>query len=188
MCLPKLYQKNKLKATGAAFIPRLKPWAFGYVFVNFHLDSLNEIYIKVNPTNIPLKAFLGASSEINNTMSGYGNPNHRNNKKSEKGIFKHLSPLVRILVTGIELLESGNVRVLRKAERDILLDIKQGKYTLDEIFLMVENLEEKFRYAKLNHCLPDVPDYEKINALLEEIYTTRGHSIKSNSQTLQGGI
>jgi len=26
-------KKNKLKATGAALIPRLKPWAFGYVFV-----------------------------------------------------------------------------------------------------------------------------------------------------------
>lgn len=46
---------------------------------------------------------------------------------------KNAATLIRLLNQGIELLETGELQTFRTTDRDFLLDIKTGKYTLNEI-------------------------------------------------------
>ncbi|MCC0705043.1 hypothetical protein IC213_18465 [Clostridioides sp. ES-S-0049-02] len=50
--------------------------------------------------------------------------------------------------------------------RSFLLAIRNGKYTYDEIFEMVNELDKKFKYAERNSCLPNSPDMNKVNELV----------------------
>ncbi len=96
--------------------------------------------------------------------------NHRNNKKDELHLNKHAMHLIRLLVTGTEILEGKGINTYREKERELFLNIRNGKYSYPEIFEMVNKYEEQFRYAAKNTSLPDEPNYKKVEELMIEIY------------------
>jgi hypothetical protein len=69
---------------------------------------------------------------------------------------------VRLLVEGIELLETKRI-VFPLKERQLITDIKQGKYKMTEVLEMSDELNNKFdtlKYEKFSN------DYNKCNSLL----------------------
>ena len=77
---------------------------------------------------------------------------------------KFASHLIRLLYEGDELLSTGKIEFpLKKA--DEILAIKTGKYGLTEIMDLADYLENKMKDSKEKSYLPEVGDFEKVNAL-----------------------
>lgn len=62
--------------------------------------------------------------------------------------------LVRLYLMGTDILTGKGIRTYREGDREFLLDIRNGKYTYEEIFEIANRLEGEFKYAKENSVLP----------------------------------
>lgn len=124
--------------------------------------------------------YLFLSKKVKQTFAGYAysqlkkmdnktNHNHHGAHRSliEKYGYdtKHAMHLIRLLRMGIEILRHGECIVLRP-DRDYLLSIKYGHFSLDEIKQEAEKLFRELDNAYSESKLPDVPDFEKVNSLL----------------------
>jgi len=83
---------------------------------------------------------------------------------------KNASHLIRLLKTGIEFLSTGELNVKRE-DNTYLVDIKQGKYTLEAIKAEAERLFKLAELALVNSKLPDKVDIVKAEELLVGILT-----------------
>ena len=75
----------------------------------------------------------------------------------------------------LDILEKEEINTYREKEHDLLMDIRDGKYLdendypTDEFFEIVNNLEKRLEYAKLNTSLPITPDYNKIYEFVSSV-------------------
>lgn len=129
-----------------------------------------EIFMDCNMNKYPLRDFKNIYSEMSNVIRDYEKLNHRNSKKDELHLNKHMMHLIRLYLMGTEILEGKGINTYRENDRDLLLDIRNGKYSHFEIFKMVDELEVKFKYAYENSPLPAKPDYKRAEEMLIEIY------------------
>jgi uncharacterized protein len=130
-----------------------------------------EIFIDINLKHYPLRDFKNILSDMNNIVKDYSKLNHRNSKKDELHLNKHAMHLIRLLITGTEILEGKGINTYREKEIPLFLDIRNGKYSYTDIFEMVDIYESKFREAAENATLPTEPDYCRVEKLMLEIYT-----------------
>jgi predicted nucleotidyltransferase len=143
--------------------------------INLYIDKsdksdLNtEIFMDLNLTHYPLRDFKNVYNEMNSTIRDYDKLNHRNNKKDEVHLLKHAMHLIRLQFMFIEIATTGKVNTYRENERQLLLDIRNGKYTYEEIFAIVNELDKQVEDAIKNIILPAEPDYKKIDELIIEI-------------------
>lgn len=81
---------------------------------------------------------------------------------------KNMMHTFRLLNMAEEIALKGEV-IVKRADREFLLDIRNGKFEFDELMQMVgEKMEQvEIAYAKSN--LPDKPDFHKAEELLVEI-------------------
>ncbi len=83
---------------------------------------------------------------------------------------KNAAHLVRLLRMGIEVLREGKVNVSRKGtDAEDLLDIKRGKWSLEDVKREYQRLKAEIDDAVLISGLPKKPDREKVNNLLTDI-------------------
>lgn len=82
---------------------------------------------------------------------------------------KNASHLIRLLHMGIEFLETGKLNVKRTWDRELLMDIKRGKYTLVDINEMASDAFAKLDEAVKKSPLPPKLDLKKINNLCANI-------------------
>ncbi|MCC2248931.1 nucleotidyltransferase domain-containing protein [Virgibacillus sp. AGTR] len=75
---------------------------------------------------------------------------------------------IRLLTSGIEILETGDFQTLRP-NRQLLLDCRNGLYPFNEALEMINVYDEKLQTVFEESTLPTKPDYKKINDLLIEI-------------------
>ncbi|MBC8061179.1 MAG: nucleotidyltransferase domain-containing protein [Clostridiaceae bacterium] len=129
----------------------------------------SEIYIDINLKHYPLRDLKGMFNEMSNVITDYDKLNHRNNKKDELHLLKHSMHLIRLLTMGTEILEGKGICTYREKDRTLLLDIRNGIYSYEEIFEMVNLYDKRFKYAKQNCAIPEKPDYNRINELVMEI-------------------
>lgn len=141
-----------------------------YIDKSHREDMDTEIFIDVNMKHYPLRDLKNIYSEMSNIVKDYSKLNHRNSKKDELHLNKHAMHLIRLLVTGTEILEGKGINTYREKEKSLFLDIRNGKFTYKEIFMMVDQYEAQFKYASKNTPLPDDPHYEKVEELMLEIY------------------
>ena len=80
--------------------------------------------------------------------------------------WKHVMHLIRLLISGIRVLNEGFVPVRVEAHRDQLLAIKRGEVPWDETEKWRKSLHTEFDQALAQSRLPDRPDYEQANGLL----------------------
>lgn len=78
---------------------------------------------------------------------------------------KFASHLIRLLLEGIELLRTGNI-VFPLREANLILDIKQGKYTIEEVMELATDLENSIEMTKENAVVPARPRYNEIENFL----------------------
>jgi len=85
---------------------------------------------------------------------------------------KNAAHLIRLLRMGTEFLATGQVNVQRP-DASQLIDIKQGKYSLEKVKYMAEKLFEKTEEALIHSTLPCGPDHDKAEEILVEIISTQ---------------
>ena len=141
-----------------------------YVDISKRDSMTEEIYMDINFKHYPLRDFKNIYSEMSNVVRSYDKLTHRNNKKDSAHMYKHAMHLIRLLNMGTEILEGKGVNTYREADHEILMDIRNGYYSYEEIFEMVDKYVQQFDYASKNTVLNDNPDIEATNQLLIDIY------------------
>lgn len=90
---------------------------------------------------------------------------------------KNAGHLIRLLSMGIEFLKTGELKVFRDKDREKLLDIKTGKWSLEQVKTHAEELFSKAKEAYTNSVLPSEADYDRIETVVMSIlidYLTKG--------------
>ncbi len=80
--------------------------------------------------------------------------------------WKHVMHLIRLLLSGIEVLRTGTVPVRVDEHRDKLLAIRRGDVPWQEVEEWRGRLHREFDAAYEQTALPERPDYERANAFL----------------------
>jgi uncharacterized protein len=80
--------------------------------------------------------------------------------------WKHAMHMVRLLISGVTVLREGIVTVHVGDQREMLLAIKRGEISWEEVNRMRLGLHAEFDSALALTKLPDKPDYVKANAFL----------------------
>lgn len=80
--------------------------------------------------------------------------------------WKHAMHLIRLLISGINILRNGFVQVQVDKHRDELLAIKKGEMLFEEVDNWRQSLHLEFNQAISVSNLPERPDYEQANAFL----------------------
>lgn len=83
---------------------------------------------------------------------------------------KHAMHLVRLMRTGLELLETGELSV-RRDDAEELVAIRDGKLTYEELVEQAERLAALMRGAAERSKLPGDVDHEAVDALLYDLST-----------------
>ena len=138
--------------------------------LRIYQDDAGTLRIDVNLHGYPVRDFVGIYGEIHNSVKTYNKLNHRNRKKDDTHLYKHAMHLIRLLITGIDILDGNGIVTKRTAERDFLMDVRGGRYSYDEIKSLAEEYQEKFRQAAERTALPKEPNLDKIERLMMDIY------------------
>lgn len=88
--------------------------------------------------------------------------------EGETAGWKNAMHLIRLLRMGCELLETGEVHVYRH-DRDELLSIRRGEWTLEQVLVESERLEARLQTAYDNTKLPAKPRFNGVNTLVMNI-------------------
>ncbi|GHU60147.1 hypothetical protein AGMMS49975_28870 [Clostridia bacterium] len=78
--------------------------------------------------------------------------------------------LIRLLITGTDILNGRGIVTRRVAEQDFLMDIRNGRYSYQKIFALAEEYQAKFDEAAKSSKLTPEPDYSRIEKAQIEIF------------------
>lgn len=143
----------------------------------------NELFCDAEFKHISLRDYKAFQEDITTTIRNYGKINHRN-RKDEDHLGKHCSHTVRLLLTGIQLLEEGDIHTYRPKDLKLLTELRNGKYQLEDgtydkgFFDMIDELNTKLKNAAEHTQLPAKPDFEAINNLIIELNEEHFYSKK----------
>jgi predicted nucleotidyltransferase len=82
---------------------------------------------------------------------------------------KNAAHLIRLLIMGIEILNTGTPEIFRDKDANMLLDIKIGKWSLEEVKGLAKKLFEDAKDAYVESTLPDESDYLIAEKIIMEI-------------------
>lgn len=134
-------------------------------------DYDSEIFMDINLKKYPLRDWTGMWDEMKSIVRSYNKIGKRNsNAIAHDKLGKHQSCLIMLLFNAIDLLSTGTMSVYQTGDRrNLLMDIRKEKYLdvnsqpTNDFFELLDDLKNKFEYAKKNTVLPEFPDYKKIN-------------------------
>lgn len=144
-----------------------------------NFDSKMQILADMNMQGYPVRQLNGILSDLNEIVKAYGKQNSRNHKKDDIHINKHAMHLVRILLTSIDILETGDINTNREKDLDILLPIKNGQYIMDdgtynsEFYTLVDELRKKQEYALKNTSIQPKINISRVEELVTSINGSR---------------
>lgn len=145
-----------------------------------NLDT--EIFVDANYTHLPLRDYEKMYSTMNTVVREYDKIGKRNNKKDDNHLNKHAMHLIRLFMMAIDILDKGVIATHRKNDLDLLLKIRNGAFMTDtrtfspEFYDILSHYEQELERATKTTFLPDNPDMEKVEALVEYI----------NKRTIEG--
>jgi predicted nucleotidyltransferase len=79
---------------------------------------------------------------------------------------KHAMHLIRLMLSGISVLETGQMQVRMEEHRERLFAIKRGEMAWEEVEAWRLALHRRFEQAFLSTSLPEQPDYQVVNDFL----------------------
>jgi len=74
--------------------------------------------------------------------------------------------LIRLLYSGIAVLETGDIHVDVGEHRDELLEIRCGGLSFEEVKRRALELDQRFQEAFERTALPDQPDFDWVDRFL----------------------
>lgn len=134
-----------------------------------------EVVADVHINNYPARDFCTILSHLTDILGTYEKLSHRNHKKDNAHLNKHAMHLIRLYLMCLDILEKEDVVTYREAEREILLEIRGGKYMNEDgtynsaFFDMVSEYEKRLQYAKKSTSLPEKPDMKKVEEFVMEV-------------------
>ena len=147
-----------------------------FIDVSEQPDMETEIFMNVHLDHYPLRDYCDMWSELKQIVSSYKRLGKRNTHAVEhEKVSKHAMHLVRLYHMAFDILLRGEIKTFRTDDHELLMDIRNGKYTNDdnsmkpEFFEMVGCLEADLASAKEKSELPDKPDMDAVNRLLYSI-------------------
>lgn len=158
-----------LKSIRSMMTASQREYGLKHAEIDFELLD-EEIFVSIRAQKLPLKNFLAMNSGLGTMLNNYAKLNHRNRKKDENHLNKHAMHLIRLYLTGIDILEGRGVVTYRENDLPLLKKIRSGAIPLDDVFKMADEFDEKISAAYKSSKLPDFPDSAKIDKLLIEIY------------------
>jgi uncharacterized protein len=133
-----------------------------------HFSARPEIFLAKGH----VKPFLGfADDQMKRLLGQKGQKNvHRAELESKHGYdTKYAMHVIRLYGEAKELMEHGRI-TLPRPNRNELIDIRRGKYSLSEIRELGAQLESEALAAQATSPLPDEVDRHAINALLADTH------------------
>jgi len=131
---------------------------------NAYTGYAHSELLKINKTEF--KGYMGAKRKKLVEMYGYD--------------CKHASHSIRLLRMGVEFLDTGVLNVYREKDASELVDIKTGKWTIDEVKDEANRLFSLAKSQVDKSPLPKVPDVEAVNKIVEEIVYDHINNEKRN--------
>lgn len=138
-------------------------------------DLDREVFANITLRHFPAREFHSMINDMTNIIGCYEKLNGRNRKKDEDHLNKHAMHLIRLYLMCLDILEKEEICTYRENDREMLLDIRHGKYQredgtyMDEFFQMVNELEQRLQYAKENTSLPKTPNYNAVEEFVMEV-------------------
>jgi hypothetical protein len=86
-------------------------------------------------------------------------------KIAVQGNTKFASHFLRLLMEGMELLETGDLKFPLK-DREMLLEVKEGKWKLNDVLKLGEEIEKWVPKLSEKSPLPAHPQFDKVNTLV----------------------
>ena len=134
-----------------------------------------EIFLDADLKHYPLRRYTDMMNTLNSVVRDYDKVGKRNHKKDDIHLNKHAMHLIRLFMMGIDILQDEVIRTHRpKEDLTLLMSIRNGDYMeegrmSDGFFDMLADYEERFEQAERASTLPDSPDMDRIEELVEEI-------------------
>ena len=131
-------------------------------------DALRGVLVSCKYDSVPLRDFLNAVHDVENTVKNYGRLNKRNNKKDDAHLYKHAMHLLRLYYMGMDLLKYGEVNTYREKEHDLLMSVRNGEMSFERVFSHQRALEKDMQAAYEFSKLPERVDNDAVNAFVVE--------------------
>lgn len=128
-------------------------------------DRPNEMPLRIIKLNV--EEYERAKTDHKNYWNWKNNRNKNRSELEEKFGYdtKHAMHLIRLLRTGYEILDTCQVNVKRPDSAE-LLDVRNGKYTYEEIISESEMLQEKIRERYRTTDLPKTINIKEATKVL----------------------
>jgi len=82
---------------------------------------------------------------------------------------KNAAHLIRLLIMGREILYTGQAKIYRDKDAEMLLDIKTGKWSLEAVKNFAEELFKEAEKAYELSRLPEYPNFDKAETIVTKI-------------------
>lgn len=138
-------------------------------------DLDREIFADIHLEKFPAREFNSMMNDMTNILGTYEKLNYRNHKKDDNHLNKHAQHLVRLYLMCLDILEKEEIITYREKDHDLLMRIRSGEFQREdgtyraEFFELIDQLENRFKYAKANTSLPDHPDMEKVEEFVMSV-------------------
>lgn len=113
------------------------------------------------------KEYESKLEEWNNYLNWKKNRNPKRAELEAKCGFdaKHACQLLRLLVNGKEILDTGKLIVKRTHDREELMEVKRGLWTYEKLMEKAESLESEVKKSYLSSSLPNQPNVVFLDTL-----------------------
>jgi len=128
-----------------------------------------------------LPEIVSLFTEIKQCRESYMALNAKNRRKDDGKMLKHAAHLIRLLESGLELSQTGKLNVFRP-DAAYLLEIRQGKYSMEEIIDKATDLFVKLDESSLTTVLPDFAHTTMIDSVYQILMENRYKSVYFKTQ------
>ncbi len=138
------------------------------------------LHLEVAGTKVPLTASIKTALEMFKfKLDKYG-ARVRQAKDMDGKDWKGVMHAVRVAYEALEFLETGKL-VFPRPEASLLMAIRMGKIPYDKVAQMIEDGLVKVEEALEASSLPEEPDREFADSLIEEFYRSAVRSARSSA-------
>ena len=140
---------------------------------NPELDT--ELFIDADYRHLPLRDYENMLGAMNHVIRDYDKIGKRNKKKDDNHLNKHAMHLIRLFMMAIDILEKGEIRTHRTDDLELLKSIRRGDFQKEdktfsgEFYKILGDYEKRLDTATQNSRLPDNPDMEAVEQLMEYV-------------------
>ena len=180
LCHDSYSEEDKIKHIKATMdVAMLKLEEKNEIFKNKGIEvnaDENGVNLNIHVDNQPIAEVRAALNDILTIEKTYNKLNHRNNKKDLPHLNKHAMHLFRLYYTVFDILEHYDIRTYRYKERELLLEIRNGKLIKDnqlteEFRTLLKSLEDRLEELKKTTQIPATYDNEWVEEFVLDVNT-----------------